>query len=206
MAEENQTLEYGKIEAQVSMGSWISKSWDLLFSDLGSFILLALVYILVVSVASATIVGQFIVMGPLAVGLFYVAFKKMQGKAIQIGDISKGFNFFVAAVISNILITILTAIGFTFCIIPGIIIAALYMFTPAFILDKNLDFWNAMEASRKVAQKHLFELSMFVIVLALINLLGLLVCVVGLLITFPLTILATAAAYEELVGTEIDFE
>lgn len=206
MTEENQLLEYGKTDAKVNMGNWISKAWDILFSDIGYFILLALVYILVVSVASATVVGEFIIIGPLAVGLYYVAFKKMQGKSIQIGDISKGFNFFAAAVISNILITIFVAIGFTFCIIPAIVITALYMFTPAFILDKKLDFWNAMEASRKVAQKHLFELTVFVLVLGIINLLGVLLCLVGVFVTFPLTLLAIAIAYDELVGIETDFE
>jgi uncharacterized membrane protein len=206
MTNNDQLLDYGKSDAQVNMGNWISRAWDVLFSDIGYFILIALIYILVISVASATIVGEFIVMGPLAVGFYYIAFKKLQGKGFEIGDISKGFNFFTAAVISSILISVFMAIGFTLCIIPGIIICALYTFTPVFILDKKLDFWNAMEASRKVAQKHIFELSIFVIILGLINLLGVILCLVGIFVTIPLTILATAIAYEELVGFETELD
>ena len=60
------------------------------FSELGIFVVLALIYIAIVSVSSATIVGEFIVIGPLAVGLFYISFKKIQVKPFQIGDIAKG--------------------------------------------------------------------------------------------------------------------
>jgi len=206
MAELNETLDYGKPDAKVNMGGWISKAWELTFSEPGVFILLALIYIAINAVASATIVGVVIVAGPLSVGLFYIAFKKIKGVPFQIGDISKGFSFFVAAVISSILISLFVSIGTSLCIIPGIIVSALYMFTPAFILDKNLDFWNAMEASRKVAQKHVFELSIFIIVLSIINLIGIIVCFVGVLVTFPITILATAIAYDELVGIESEAE
>lgn len=206
MAEKIDTLEFAKENSQVNMGTWISRAWELLFSDLGYFLILTLIYVLVTAVASATVVGVFIVMGPLTVGLYYAAFKKIQGKSLQIGDISKGFNFFAAALISSILVAIFITVGFTLCIIPGFIVSALYLFTPIFILDKNLDFWNAMEASRKLAQKHLFELSVFIILLGLINIVGAILCGVGLLITFPLSILAIAVGYDELVGFETDLQ
>jgi uncharacterized membrane protein len=206
MSEANELLDYGKPDAKVNMGGWISKAWELTFSDLGYFVVLALIYIAIIAVASATIVGEFIVIGPLSVGLFYIAFRKIQGKPFQIGDIAKGFSFFAAAVISNILISIFASIGFALCIIPGIIVSALYMFTPAFILDKKLDFWNAMEASRKVVQKHIFELTIFIIVLGIINFIGVIVCIVGVFVTFPITIIAVAIAYDELVGIEPETE
>ena len=79
---------------------------------------------------------------------------------------------------------------------------ALYIFTPAFIAEKNLDFWEAMEASRNLAKEHLFEMVLFVIILGLINIAGFLLCGVGLLFTLPLTYAATAIGYDELVGIE----
>jgi len=187
-------------EKSVNMGRWISQGWDLIFSDIGPVLLLTLIYLVVLVAASSTIVGWFIVTGPLTVGFFYVIFEKRRGNPIKIGDIGAGFNLFVAAALSNILISILVSIGLAVCIIPGILLAALYLFTPAFIADQKLDFWEAMEASRKLVMPHIFEMSIFVLLLALINLVGLLLCGVGIFISIPLSFAAVAVAYDDLVG------
>ncbi len=200
MAESKKNTEASK--AQINLGSWISRGWDMISADLGSFILLGLIYVAIIGIASSTVIGEFLVIGPLQVGLFIVIFSKMRGNPVNIGDIAKGFNFFVAAVLSNILIGVFSTIGFLLCIIPGIIVVALYIFTPAFIAEKNLDFWEAMEASRNLAKEHLFEMVLFVIILGLINIAGFLLCGVGLLFTLPLTYAATAIGYDELVGIE----
>ncbi len=187
---------------QVNIGSWISRGWDIVTADMGSFLLLGLIYIVILTVASSTVIGEWLVIGPLQVGIFYIIFEKMRGKPINIGDIAKGFNFFIAAVLSNILISIFSAIGFLLCIIPGLIIMALYIFAPPLIVEKNLDFWAAMEESRKVAKEHLFELTLFLFILALINLVGVLVCGIGIIFTLPLSFAAIAVGYDELIGVE----
>lgn len=199
MAENNQVEKQDSAE-NVNISKWISAGWDLVFSAPADFILLALIYIIVLSVASSTAVAQFLVWGPLNVGFFFIVLEKMHGHPIRIGDISKGFNFFLAAVLSNILITFFFAIGFAFCIIPGLLVAAIYIFTPLFILEKNMDFWTAMEASRKVVSKYLFEITVFIIVQSIILLVGVLLCGVGLLIAMPVVMAATAYAYDDLVG------
>ncbi len=186
----------------INIGNWISRAWDLITDDLGTFVILGFIWLIIVGVTCGTVVGEFLVMGPLTVGLFLVIFERLRGKEANIGDIAKGFNFFVAAVLANILVWVFIGFGFLFCIIPAFIIGALYIFTPAFIADKNLDFWEAMEASRKVAKEHLFEMIVFTIILGIINIAGLLVCVVGLIFTIPLTKAAIAIAYDDLVGLE----
>lgn len=198
---ENEAVQSAE-KKDINIGNWISRAWDMVTEDLGSFIILGLIYSVIIGVTSGTVIGEFLVIGPLSVGFFFVIFEKIRGKDINIGDIAKGFNFFVAAVLSNILISIFTGIGFVFCIIPGIIIAALYLFAPAFIVEKKLDFWEAMEASRKLVKDHLFEMILFSIILGIINFVGALVCVVGLLFTIPLTFAAMAIAYDDLVGVE----
>jgi uncharacterized membrane protein len=186
--------------AQANVGSWFSRAWQIVSADLTTFVFLALIYVAIIGVASSTVIGGFLVDGPLTVGFFIIIFNKFRGKPINIGDIAKGFDYFVAAMLSSILISVFAAIGFVFCIIPGIIISALYVLTPAFIAEKNLDFWEAMETARKTASAHVFELSIFILLIFMVNLAGLLACVVGLLVTIPLTFVATAIAYDDLVG------
>ncbi|MBN1482436.1 hypothetical protein EH223_10385 [candidate division KSB1 bacterium] len=187
---------------QVNLGNWISRAWDMVTVDIGNFIILGLIYVVVIAITSGTVIGELFVIGPLSVGFFFVVFEKIRGKDVNIGDITKGFNYFVAAVLSNILVSFFVIIGFIFCIIPGFIIAALYLFTPAFIVEKNLDFWEAMEASRKLVMNHLFEIVIFALILGLINFVGLLLCGIGVIFTVPLTFAAMGIAYDDLVGIE----
>ncbi|MDZ7724778.1 MAG: hypothetical protein U5R06_18730 [candidate division KSB1 bacterium] len=163
---------------------------------------MGLIYLVIVIVTSSSLVGEFLFLGPLQVGIFLACFKKMRGETVRIGDIGQGFTFFVAAVLSSILITVFSFIGFLLCIIPGFIIIALYMLTPAFIAEKNLDFWSAMEASRKTVSQYLLEFVLLTLVLLGINLLGALALGVGLVFSIPLSFAIIAAAYDELVGLE----
>lgn len=199
MPEEQGNVEQAK---QINIGTWVSKAWDLVTADLANFLILGLIFAVIVGVAATTAIGQFLVIGPLSVGFYLIIFKRMRGEELNVGDIAKGFNYFVPSVLANILISAFVAIGLALCIIPGLLIAALYLFTYAFILEQKLDFWEAMEASRKVLKDHLFEMTIFVLLLGLINFVGVLLCGIGVIFTIPLTTAATAIAYDDLVGID----
>ena len=40
------------------------------------------------------------------------------------------------------------------CILPGIYLGVAWIFTEALVIDKKLEFWPAMELSRKVVSRH----------------------------------------------------
>jgi uncharacterized membrane protein len=88
-------------------------------------------------------------------------------------------------------------------IAPGIYLAIAYIFTVPLIVGKKMEFWPAMEASRKLITKKWTSFFGFSLVLTLINFAGVLLCGVGLLFTAPLTICAIAAAYESIVGLPV---
>ena len=75
-----------------------------------------------------------------------------------------------------------------------------YVFAIPLIVGRKLEFWPAMEASRKIVGQQWFAIFGFLFVLGLINLAGALVCGLGLLVTVPLTTCAIAAAYEHIFG------
>lgn len=185
---------------QINISRWIMEAWNLIMSDFANFIVLSVVYLALMAVASWTLLGGLIFGGPLTAGFFYIIFQKIRGNPLNIGDLAKGFNFFVAAVLADILIMIFVTIGFFFLIIPGIVISALYMFTFPLIIEKKMDFWQAMETSRKIIQKNIFEFSAFMLLLYLLLFLGLLMLLVGFVIALPLTFVAIALAYRDIVG------
>ena len=99
-----------------------------------------------------------------------------------------------------LLIALFTCLGTLACIIPGLVIAAMYKFTYLFIVDKRMDFWPAMQASHAVVKNDYFGFTMFLLLAVLVNLLGALCCIVGLLVSVPVTFAAITVAYKEIVG------
>lgn len=85
-------------------------------------------------------------------------------------------------------------------LLPAIYLGISYTFAVPLIIDRRIDFWAAMETSRKLITKKWLNFFGFSIVLGLINLGGAVLCGLGLLLTVPLTICAIAAAYENIVG------
>ncbi|HYZ86751.1 MAG TPA: hypothetical protein VE621_20215 [Bryobacteraceae bacterium] len=118
------------------------------------------------------------------------------------GDLFRGFNYFVPTLVASIVITVLVSLGFLVCIIPGLVLAAMYMFTYLFIVDKRMDFWPAMQASAAVVKQDYLGFTLFLFLLALLQFVGVLACLVGVLVTLPIMYGAITVAYAELVGFE----
>ena len=181
-------------QVHVTAGRWIGAGWDVVKADLGNYILLTLLFFLLSSVP--------LISGALIAGIHIFTLKKLTGRRADIGDLFRGFNFFLATLVATILIGVFTFIGFLLLIIPGLIVIAMYKFTYLFIVDKRMDFWQAMQASHAVVRNDYFGFVWFVILAFLVNVLGCLCLFVGLFVTVPLTIAAVTVAYQEVVGFE----
>jgi hypothetical protein len=75
-----------------------------------------------------------------------------------------------------------------------------YTFAIPLVIGRKLEFWPAMEASRKIVGRQWFSIFGFFCVLTLINMAGIFACCVGIFITAPFTSCAIAAAYENIIG------
>ncbi|HXP83733.1 MAG TPA: hypothetical protein VN841_03390 [Bryobacteraceae bacterium] len=163
-------------------------------ADLGTYVLLCLVFGVVSSVV------PIVLQGPMVVGFHIFCIKRMLNRGGELGDLFKGFDYFLPAFVASLIISIFVFAGSLLCIIPGLVIAAMYKFTYLFILDKRMDFWPAMQASHAVVKNDYFGFTMFLLLMALVNILGALCCIVGLLVSVPVTLAAVTVAYREIVG------
>lgn len=205
MSEQSQTEKMDVIlskSGEINISKWITNGWDLVFGNFGEFLLLSFIYVVILTIAFSTWVVGLILFGPLTAGFYYIIFNRIRGKEIYIGDIAKGFNVFVPTLLAGILINIFVSIGYFFLIIPGIVISALYMFALPLIIEKNMDFWQAMETSRKLVSRNIFELSVFMLVLMIFLVIGFILLLVGFFIALPIVVAATAYAYCDLIGME----
>ena len=62
--------------------------------------------------------------------------------------------------------------------------------------EKNLAFWDAMEASRKMAMKNIGQWVILALALFAFNLVGMIPCGLGLLATAPMTCIIITMAYD----------
>ena len=179
---------------QAAAGRWIGEGWDLVKADLATYVLMALMFFLLGSIP--------LIQGALIAGFHIFTMKKLMGRRAEFADLFKGFNFFVHTLIASIVIAVFVFLGTLALIIPGLVIAAMYKFTYLFIIDKRMEFWPAMKASHAVVRNDYLGFTWFLILAFLVNVLGFLCLLVGLLVTLPVTFAAITVAYRELVGFE----
>jgi hypothetical protein len=179
---------------EVHAGRWINEGWALVTADMGNYVLLALVFLILSSAVPV------ILQGPMIAGLHIFTMKKLMGRNAEFADLFLGFNYFVPTLVASIVIGLFVFCGTLLCIIPGLVVAAMYKFTYLFIVDKRMDFWPAMQASHAVVKRDYVGFTLFLLLLILVDLLGVLCCVVGILVALPVTFAAITVAYKELVG------
>lgn len=103
---------------------------------------------------------------------------------------------------------ILRAFGFfgilsvLFMILVAFTVCGMWIFTLPLIIDKGLEFWPAMELSRKVYWKEWRSVALLILLAAIVGLSGLILCIVGVVLTAPIALGAIAYAYEDILGSK----
>jgi uncharacterized membrane protein len=77
------------------------------------------------------------------------------------------------------------------------------MFASYLVIDRGLDFWPAMELSRRTVTPRWFGYFAFVLLVALLNIGGALALVLGLLVTVPLSFCTMTVLYADIFGLQI---
>ena len=87
-------------------------------------------------------------------------------------------------------------------LVPAVYLQTCWTFTLPLIIDRGLDFGAAMKLSRKMVRKHWWQVFGLMVLVGLVNMAGVLMCLVGLLFTLPISIAALMYAYETIFGAE----
>ncbi|MCW6035240.1 hypothetical protein K4A83_02995 [Spirulina subsalsa FACHB-351] len=143
---------------------------------------------------------QFFIRIPLEAGFYIIALKTFQGQARSFNDFFKGFERYFQLVAGGLVSAIFIIIGIILCVIPGIYLAVSYTLVIPLIVDRKLSFWEAMETSRQLVTKNWFSWFSLSICVVVINILGVLACGFGVLVSLPLSYGIWIAAYKDVVG------
>ncbi len=147
-------------EAGLRLGRCFSGSLRLLFGNFG----------LVLGASSIVWAASLLQLVPLAdlvykvlwgavYGGFYVLLlKRIRGQSTALTEVFGGFKSgFGQLVLAGFISSLLGGIGFLFCILPGIYLTVAWVFCVPLVADKGLEFWPAMELSRKVVSRVWFQ-------------------------------------------------
>lgn len=157
-------------QAEVQVGQCLSSGWELWKNNLG-LILGATTLVWLVDTAMRFIpvfnlVLPLIFHGVLWGGLYLLFIKLLRGQPASVSDGFSGFRIgFVQLLLASIIVQLCTKIGLVCCcVLPGIYLAVAWIFSYALVIDKHLDFWPAMELSRKVATRVWFPLATLIVI------------------------------------------
>ncbi len=134
-------------------------------------------------------------MPALIAGYFTVADKMENHQRISFYDFFAGFNswlnIFVGVTVSGIFIVL----GMFLLVIPGIFLAVSYSLVIPFMVIAKFDYWDAMEASRKLIARNFWNMLGLIMGIILMNFLGLMIFGFGIFISLPLSYLMLYATF-----------
>jgi predicted Ser/Thr protein kinase len=153
------------------------------------------------NVSDGTSVLGLVLGGPLWAGLFLYFLKTIRGEPVTVETAFSGFSKrFLHLFLLNLVAWVLIGLGFICFILPGVYLLVAWCFSLVLVMDKGLDFWPAMELSRKVVNKHWWKVFGFLLVLAGVWWLGVPACCIGVLVSAPVAIAVFLYAYEDIFG------
>lgn len=195
---------YVNVSFSLNVREYIEQAWNMFKEHTGEFVGFTLVIFVATAVSSRiSTAGSLIISAAAAsfyAGYAIVAFRLLSGQSFQFSDFFRGFNYFLPLFLAGLAGGFLVGVGLILLLVPGIYLEVCYMFTTFLIIDYRMDFWQAMETSRRIISKHWFTFFGFSFVLFAINLLGVLALGIGTFVTIPVSACATAIAYKKLMG------
>ncbi len=186
-------------------GDWIRAGWAAFRDQPGGFIgFAALLFATTGLLSHVPFAGAVLglALAPLWAGFYVVALLVLSRRKTEFADFFKGYRAFLPLFLAAFVGGIFIAAGTVLLVVPGLYLAVGYTFAFPLIADRRVDFWQAMELSRKAVTRRWFPVFGFLITLLLVNVAGALLLLVGLLVTVPLSFCAVAAAYRDIFGIE----
>ncbi len=116
-----------------------------------------------ITAGSFTCLGGVISMvmgGALYGGLAVLFLRLIRGEPASVGVVFSCFGAgFVQLMLINVVTHFLSGLGMLFCLLPGIYLKVIWVFSLGLAADRGMDFWPALELSRRVVSAQFFRVA-----------------------------------------------
>ena len=105
--------------------------------------------------------------------------------------------------VASVLVAIGVAIGSFFCYIPGLIVWFFTFFFGWFVIDKKMGAVDAIKASANLVNQNMGTMVGFFIGALIATFIGAILCGIGLIVAYPVVVLATGYVYKRTQGEAV---
>jgi len=144
-----------------------------------------------------TILGWFVQMIT-GIGTIVISLKIVDGKKPTYDDIYKHYNLILNFFLGSLIYGVVVLVGFILLIVPGIIWGIKYQYITYLIVDKKMAPMDAFRTSGKITNGAKLQLFYLGLAFIGITILGMIVFGLGLVISWPIVMLAGAHVYRKL--------
>jgi uncharacterized membrane protein len=197
----------------LDIGEAFRAGWRGFVANIGPLIVVALIVWVVTAVANwlatdttgvfrfimgwvSFFVGQLIAVVWISLGLAII-----DGREITTDTLLPSGGTFVSYVIASLLISLMLGVGLILLIIPGLIVAVVFGLYGWALVDKVLDPLEALRHSSRITRGRRGQVFLFILAAIGLNLVGLVLLIVGVLVTSAVTLIAAGHAYRQLDGS-----
>ncbi len=151
-------------QPELRIGECLGQSWRLLTANCGLlFSATAVAWAITVGCQFIPFIGGVLYMlitGVLYGGVYLIFLRRIRGQPASVGEVFVGFGAgFAQLMLAGFLTKLLAWIGLFCCLVlPGIYLAIAWVFSVPLVADRGLEFWTAMELSRKVVTRVWFAI------------------------------------------------
>jgi uncharacterized membrane protein len=138
--------------------------------------------------------------GPFAASFFHIAHLAKRDEPIGFHDFFKGFDKAGALIVLNLLILVVVLAGLLLLVLPGIYFAVSYLFSHLFVWFYDSEPPEAVKLSRKCVSGNFWQIVLLLLILAGINLLGVMAFGLGILLTLPFSFCVIYVAFDDIIG------
>lgn len=142
----------------------------------------------------------------LMMGFMRICLRLYDGQPAMVSELFSTYPLLFRYVVASLLYGVMVILGLLLLIVPGIIIGIRFQFYTPLIVDRGLGPVEALQQSLQVTKGVVWELFLFGVVTIGLNMLGALFFLIGLLLTFPVTILAAIFVYRHLLQRQLAAE
>jgi uncharacterized membrane protein len=196
-----------------SIGDALAYGWTSFKSQIGFFIGLIVVMAIVTVVPDLLIDKLFdrgtalsiifklvvrvlgLILGMIATRLSLDIFDNGKADLSRLGDL---VSLLPSYLVGKIIYGLIVLGGLILLIVPGFIWAYMFLYVGFLIIDRHLGPIEALKESRVLTSGYKLDLFLFSLVVGLINIVGAICLLVGLFVTIPVTLMASAYVYRRL--------
>lgn len=148
------------------------------------------------------IIGS-IVASVLNLGLLRMSFDVVDGRGASLSTMFRGYDVLIGVAVA-VVVGLMTGVGALLCLVPGVIVAVLMIFSSAQVVGGGAGFGEAISGSARMVMDNLGPVIIWLLLVLVMSIV--VVCCtlgVGALLVGPVTSLSTAYAYRTLRGEPV---